>query len=431
MFNSCTHHEISSSLELIRAPFAIFEIRNKSVGSITLVSANTLFEDLTDKIIIECVGLRLSEFLPRYVEKQIRNCFNLCMECLCPQEIELIIERNSKNRWWRFMVSPLISTVDFVQRFIVTMIEITDKKNLEAILESEKQRFAALVDSSYDGIITINENQKITMINEAARDIFLVGNDYVLGDHLQRFIPDRFRQMHALDVEGFRKSAVKTRPMQSRSSISALRKDGAEIPVEVTISKIIVGNNMEMTAVIRDRSEQTKLLELLQEMATHDPLTGIYNRRYGETMLISEIHRSQRFKHFSTIAMLDIDCFKMINDTYGHPTGDNVLRSFVDTVLVTLRDTDVFCRWGGEEFLVILPETSLDGSLTWAEKTRHAVSNLNINSHTGETINFTVSIGVAAMSFEDISSDNIIKRVDTALYRAKNNGRNQVVVFSE
>ena len=428
MFRTCTHGDVAASLETISAAFAILESREGAPGNAALISANTLFEEITAQPILDCVGLNLEMFLPRHIEKQIRPCLRESQARHSPQEAELVIEHDGGNRWWRFMVSPLVPVQGGNQRMIVTVLEITDKKLLEQSLDISRQRYAAVVETAYDGIITIDQHQTIMMMNDAARDIFGVNDAAVVGMSLTKYIPQRFRDKHAGYVDAFRLSPVKVRPMQSRSPIYGLREDGSEIQIEVTISKIAVDGGTEMTALVRDVSERTKLIEQLKQAATQDPLTGVFNRRHGDAVLYSEVHRCQRHGHALTLIMLDLDHFKSINDTYGHACGDHVLKSVVDTISGSLRDADIVCRWGGEEFLVMLPETPLMDAKNWAERVRESVAALEISGYGEQPIRVSISCGLAALARTDARPESLLKRADDAMYRAKENGRNQVYV---
>jgi diguanylate cyclase (GGDEF)-like protein/PAS domain S-box-containing protein len=416
---------VAASLETIGAGFAIFEAHR---GGALLVSANSLFETITIKSIAESIGRPLSEIVPKVVEKQIRSQLTLCAVKQRPQETELVIDRDGKHRWWRVAISPVLSEDGDNKRMIMTLIEITEKKHLQRRLEATRQRYAALVDSATDGIITVDHNQVIRMINDSAKRMFGIDADEtVVGEHISRFIPEHAREHHTRWVDEFRASGVESRPMDARAPLFGLRSDGTEIEIEVSISKIRVGEKIEMMAVIRDISEHTKLIEQLKQAATHDSLTGIYNRRHGASLLNNEMHRSQRFGQALTVAMLDIDHFKNVNDTYGHACGDLVLNSFVATIAKTLRVSDTICRWGGEEFLVILPGASSVDALNWAERAREAVASISTIGVGEQAIKVTASFGLASMNKEDKTLEEILKRADDALYRAKGSGRNRVM----
>jgi PAS domain-containing protein len=163
MFRTCVHKDVAASLETIGAAFAIFESKQRKPGNMTLVSANSRFEEITKRPIIDCIGLSPADLFLRYIEKQMRGCFIPCLAMQESQETEVLIEYEGRSQWWRFLVSPILADDCGNQRMIVTMIDITDKKVLEHELEVARQRYAALVETSYDGIITIDHNQMITM----------------------------------------------------------------------------------------------------------------------------------------------------------------------------------------------------------------------------------------------------------------------------
>ncbi|MBK9951913.1 MAG: PAS domain S-box protein [Candidatus Competibacteraceae bacterium] len=179
----------------------------------------------------------LIEILPRYVEKQLKAFFRNCLNEQISQESEMVIERDGVTRWWRIIASPVFSMGDEHKRVINTCIEITDKKLLERQLNITRQRFQAVIENAYDGIITIDEKHTIKLMNEAARDIFGVSETDVLGSNLSRFIPLRYRTKHSEYVASFRGSAVDARPMHSRVAVTGLRADGSEVPLEVAIPR--------------------------------------------------------------------------------------------------------------------------------------------------------------------------------------------------
>ena len=425
MFITGNHKTLSSSLETIGAAFAIFELKDNASGAV-LVSANSMFEQISHRPVTQCVERPLSEFLPRYLEKSLRTCIAHCQSGQGAQEAELVVEREGESRWWRVVVSPVLAEAGDTVRVIATLIEITERKQLEKQLEIVRQRFEAVVETAYDGVITVDEKQTIKLMNEAARYIFGVTDEEVVGESLTRFMPTRFRDKHSEYVTAFRDSPVNARPMEARAAVRGLRADGSEFPIEVTISKIRVGNEMEMTAVVRDISERARLIEELSRAATHDALTGIHNRRFADATLKTEIGRCLRFGQPMSIVLFDLDSFKPINDNYGHACGDRVLQSVAEKVSSTVREIDVFCRWGGEEFLVILPGTDKTSAAVWAERARALIAAEPVTG-CAEPIPVTASFGVAQFDPDTPSPHVLVERADDALYHAKQNGRNLVV----
>ncbi|WP_051261323.1 diguanylate cyclase [Desulfovibrio inopinatus] len=176
------------------------------------------------------------------------------------------------------------------------------------------------------------------------------------------------------------------------------------------------------TAELEEKNRELERLNReLERHATTDALTGTYNRMKFNTLLETEIKRSRRYKRPMSIAMLDIDFFKNINDNFGHAAGDCALREFVEIVSHSIRECDVLARWGGEEFVILFPETTLEETLQVSEKLRQ-----RIETTCFERIgNMTCSFGVTQFSIED-EMETLNKRVDEALYEAKRNGRNTI-----
>jgi diguanylate cyclase (GGDEF)-like protein len=165
----------------------------------------------------------------------------------------------------------------------------------------------------------------------------------------------------------------------------------------------------------------------LQKMATTDFLTGISNYRLFLESGEREIQRSRRYKGDITMLMIDLDYFKKINDNYGHAAGDKVLIGFADICKKNLRDIDIFGRLGGEEFAIILPQTSISEGKILAERLCATVAQSDINVG-DKNLRITISIGVSALFQGEDKLDAVLKRADDAMYEAKRNGRNQVAI---
>ena len=170
-----------------------------------------------------------------------------------------------------------------------------------------------------------------------------------------------------------------------------------------------------------------RLREALHTQSVKDPLTGLHNRRYLSEMLEREVRRSIRSEQSLGILLLDLDHFKNFNDTYGHDAGDAVLRETASFLSKSVRAEDVVCRFGGEEFVVILPTADLTASHAGAEKIRAKLHELTVLHHGQSLGMIRVSIGVAALPQHDTSPEELIAAADAALYRAKREGRDRVI----
>ena len=174
-----------------------------------------------------------------------------------------------------------------------------------------------------------------------------------------------------------------------------------------------------------------QMFEKIQSMAILDTLTGVYNRRYFYEYAENEINRSQRYDNQMSLIMLDIDHFKLVNDRFGHLVGDQTLKMIVDTCLGVLRKSDVMCRFGGEEFIVLLPETSQQDAVFAAQRICQTIAqqSLPTNGDLGPVV-VTVSIGVTQLKTKTETLQDLIDEADHALYHAKQTGRNRVCVFN-
>ncbi|WP_445767485.1 diguanylate cyclase [Rheinheimera sp.] len=166
----------------------------------------------------------------------------------------------------------------------------------------------------------------------------------------------------------------------------------------------------------------------LEQANRIDGLTGIYNRRYWQQQLQLELLRAERYQHPVSLLLFDLDKFKQLNDSYGHQGGDAVLTTVAERISALLRDTDIFGRYGGEEFGVVLPETALDGALMVANRICKTIAAETV-SYNQQHIPVTLSIGVA--SFAGQSSDELIQQADIGLYNAKRQGRNCVCAYTD
>lgn len=192
------------------------------------------------------------------------------------------------------------------------------------------------------------------------------------------------------------------------------------------INKLLINCAQAIAEKLSLNLQNLKLQNSLKVASIHDSLTNLYNRRFFEEYVESEIAKSKRYNTFFGLILLDIDHFKNINDKHGHLVGDNVLRSLAGFLKKEVRKSDIVCRWGGEEFILFLPEISLEDIKIKAEALRESIEKIAILEGNLQ-IKFTVSIGVSVFDSEsDLNA--LIKKADDALYQAKNSGRNQVVV---
>lgn len=187
----------------------------------------------------------------------------------------------------------------------------------------------------------------------------------------------------------------------------------------------------ELNARVRAALRTKRYLDMLAQRAMIDGLTGLWNRANFDQRLMEEVAGAARYERPLSLVMLDVDRFKSINDNYGHPFGDEVLQAVGDVLAKNARTTDVACRYGGEEFAVILRETDLVGANVFAERVRTQLEMLMIR-HKGKQVAVTASLGISSnelcMNPMDLSRQWLVESADQALYKAKETGRNRVCV---
>ncbi len=202
-------------------------------------------------------------------------------------------------------------------------------------------------------------------------------------------------------------------------------------PFWLLTSANIIDYNYDVVlySAFQDITSRKNREALLKNQATRDPLTGLYNRRYFEEEVASQIKKAKAEASPFSVMMIDADFFKKVNDTYGHKTGDKVLIELASTAEKALRDKDIVARYGGEEFVVFLPGIGIEQAYGVANRLRESISEVVVMSDNNQEVKFTVSIGVSSSDTSD-NIDTLVKMSDEALYKAKQNGRNRVESFT-
>ncbi|MCC5856251.1 MAG: diguanylate cyclase [Idiomarina sp.] len=191
------------------------------------------------------------------------------------------------------------------------------------------------------------------------------------------------------------------------------------------------GSNPVLFGTVRDITDQKRLEESLRELSITDSLTQLHNRRHVLNVMQGLIATAQRYDRGFSILMYDFDRFKHVNDTYGHSVGDEVLSRVSKLVRGELRQCDIVARLGGEEFVVVLPDTELMDALAVAEKLRQRISEIEFTSSSHDTFFITATFGVTAFELGDMHPDDLLKRADSLMYQGKQAGRNRVMVSQQ
>ena len=212
---------------------------------------------------------------------------------------------------------------------------------------------------------------------------------------------------------------------------SAVSRSGKKIPFHISVSEIISGGKRIYTVNMRDVSQIKAYEENLQILANTDSLTHLYNRRQLYPIMQKELDHTVRKKVPFSVLLIDIDHFKKFNDTYGHAGGDLLLVDFAEKMRSAFRQMDSAFRFGGEEFVVLLPETTGRDAMVPAERFRQRIADSRFPMPPGgRSVSVTISVGIAAYRDGD-TPDDVIRHADLAMYAAKSSGRNRVADYDE
>lgn len=289
------------------------------------------------------------------------------------------------------------------------------REKIEAALRESEKRYRTLVDNALVGIYKSTIGGDLLFANKALLKMLeydsleeIAGN----GGIRRRYRNPRDREVL---IELLKKDGK-----VENFEFEAVTKSGQ-------IKNILLSGTLEGETLLGMMLEITerKQLELeMERLATTDRLTQTFNRLKFEEIIRKEIEMARRYGHLLSLIILDIDRFKEVNDTYGHIAGDNVLKAVAGIAKENIRETDSLVRWGGEEFIIIAPGTSLEGAAELAERIRKSVEDFDF----GQFKTVRISLGVTQFREQD-TENTFLRRADDAMYTAKNKGRNRVEVM--
>ncbi|HJV28837.1 MAG TPA: diguanylate cyclase [Aromatoleum sp.] len=277
-------------------------------------------------------------------------------------------------------------------------------------MQREQDKLTTIIRSAKEAIIVADATDKVTLVNPSA--------EVLLGKTIHDI-------SHASFVDILDDRELMARLLNDPEGTPEIIRRG-ELILSAQASRINAddGHLAGSAALIRDITIEKNLEDELRKLSTTDGLTGLFNRRFLDDTLRKELARAQRYGHALSVLMLDVDHFKKFNDRHGHEMGDRVLKAVAGAMYATLRQQDYPCRYGGEEFLAILPDTASAGALNAAERLRHAICTLSV-----EGLSVTASIGCASFpELEVQTADELVEQADGALYQAKEGGRNRCVL---
>lgn len=375
-----------------------------------IVYANPSFEKMTGYTIAELVGKSPKILQGPLTDRSVIEEMRICIRTGQHFEGSTInYSKNGKPYNVEWSISPIKDQQGIVQYFVSV------QKNITEFIKTQQERdlLVRALNDSPDCVMITDLNHKIFFVNTGFEQLTGYQQDEVLGlspsilwGNLIEPLPEKSQAVHFL------------------TQAPNLRKDGSLFYVDQSIANIQdeAGNITHYVSFSKDATERLQRELTLKDLASKDTLTGLLNRRSGEQLLIKYDDEKSSLKRSLCLIMLDIDNFKKINDTYGHGTGDEVLKSSSQLMRSKARSSDSVIRWGGEEFLILLPNTALSAAKAFAERIRQGLEQLN-EQQAGL---ITASFGVAQLQADE-STASLLNRADKALYKAKLNGKNCII----
>lgn len=298
----------------------------------------------------------------------------------------------------------------------------TKRKQPDTNNEFSNEFYQTIFMQAGDGIFLIDEQGVIIEANPRGCEILGYARDELRG------LP--VMQLHPADeIDHIQKKLAQLAKDKLITIESVfLRKDGSRVPVEIT-GKLL--SNNQIIGLLRDISERKKTERATQELLSTDPITGLYNRRYFFGIVTALIAEAARYERPITFMILDLDHFKKVNDTYGHAKGDLALLHLANSIRHVTRASDIAARFGGDEFVIFLPQTDTVQAVYLAKRLREHLSGSPV-PNIGEKILITLSIGMTSVSapYQSLSIDLLIEQADLALYQAKQQGRDRICVWT-
>ena len=413
---------VAAILDAIGIP--TFMVQVPPGGGFRFVCNNARHEEMTGVSRVLLEGRAPEDLFDSELANSVNARYGVCVARRRRIEYDEKLDLPAGERWWHTVLTPLFDEHGRLVRILGTAIDITHHVETEQALRASERRFRDLIEGSIQGIC-IHRNYRPLFVNPSYARIYGFDKpERVLAlDSLLDTVPPDLRKasQHTWDrMSRGEFDSVRTR-------MEGVRRDGRRIWVDVQARSVNWMGEPAVQLTVVDVTDQRLLEEELRRQAATDPLTGLNNRRQFLVLAEQQIRRSRRTGESLAVLIADLDRFKRINDRRGHGAGDEVLCKAAEIMRGVLRESDINCRWGGEEFAALLVGADRRGAIDVAERLREAWERTDV-PFDGRVIRFTGSVGVATLRPKSLNLDRAFQRADRALYRAKEGGRNRVEV---
>jgi diguanylate cyclase (GGDEF)-like protein/PAS domain S-box-containing protein len=305
---------------------------------------------------------------------------------------------------------------------------VIERIRLQAALQESEELYRTLVENIQDGVFILRGN-RIVFVNPSFSEIIATEAEEIIGRQFEQLFPASQRK-EAKEMIG---EIEGTGLVEEKQFTLVGNREKPEIYVDLTLlpctydgTEALIGTVKDITSrVMADRTLKNLLAEK-ERLSITDELTSLRNRRYVLQFLEPELARAKRYNTHLSLVMLDLDQFKQINDSYGHLLGDESLRVVSGILKREVRESDVVARYGGDEFMLVLPQTNLQQALVLAERVRSQIAERSLKTPDDEILSLTVSLGVSTVKIASDTMTDLIRRADHGLLRAKKLGRDRV-----
>lgn len=337
-------------------------------------------------------------------------------------------KKNGDSFWVDATVVPFLDVNDKPYQFVSIQKDITDKKIVEEKLFQNEYRMRSILENTGDGVITIDEAASILSFNRAAEIILGYSADKAIGQNFTNLVTDSNNESEKSVTRSIYEASRETYP-NNNIELIGLHKTGFTVPLELTVSKMKESNKNIYIISMRDITDRIETEEHLRHLAHHDTLTGLPNRTAFLERLEHAIALCQRRKDEIAVLFMDIDHFKLINDTLGHDIGDKLLKGIAERLVKCVRKGDTVARLGGDEFTFLLEDISSSNDIpAIVDKIIETISKpIMIDDR---ELFITTSVGISRYPGDGDSGFELLKNADTAMYRAKEEGRNNYQFYS-